>query len=88
MRKANINIAYQCEDGYHLFTSDDIFGLFVGGNDLDEAFDSISPMIERLMKLNHDIECTAQPTITLPQYLAGGEIKKDADQTFQIEKVG
>ena len=46
------NVHYENMDGYHLFTSDDVIGLFVGSSDYYKAFKDLPSAIELLINEN------------------------------------
>lgn len=45
-------------DGWSLYTSEDLPGLFVACNDDRKAYNDIPASIQALMKLDHGIDCT------------------------------
>lgn len=48
--------AEKFEDGYWIITSRHIFGLFLAGKDLDKLLNDAPLAVERLMKLNYNLE--------------------------------
>ena len=61
---AAIRVAYRFIDGYHVYTSDDVYGLYVANQDAGKAYDAIAPSLERLIKLNEGIACHVEPALT------------------------
>jgi len=70
MTKATIvEVGYRYLDGYHLFTSNEIKGLFIGSSDYERAFYDVANAIQILMKANHNVDCTAQPMQTFQEFI-------------------
>lgn len=54
-----VPVEYQNIDGYHIFTSDAIFGLYIASKDAGKALNQICPTIERLVQHNHGLSFKA-----------------------------
>ena len=48
-----MSIKYKCVDGIHVFTSDDVKGLYVASKDKQKALDNLPLIINDLAKLNN-----------------------------------
>ena len=59
--KKNIIVKYRFIDGYHIFTSEDVYGLYVASKDPEKAFNNVQGSIEKLIKLNDDIDIKVEP---------------------------
>lgn len=57
---AFVRVDYKFRDGWHVFTSADVLGLYVASEDAETAFDDVGPSIEKLVKLNDDIDCEVE----------------------------
>jgi hypothetical protein len=59
-----LHIEYREIEGYHIFTSPDVFGLYIATKDAARAQAQIAPAVVELLKLNEklvgSIECTPQ----------------------------
>jgi hypothetical protein len=66
---ATVCVQYRYIDGYHVFTSDDVYGLYVASQDAREAFSNIAPAIELLVKLNEKIDCVVEPAVSFREFL-------------------
>ena len=64
-----IDVQYQFVDGYHIFTSDDVYGLYVASKDAQTAFDSVAPAIELLLKENDNLEGKIRPAVPFKDWL-------------------
>lgn len=86
MTKATmVEIGYGCVDGYHLFTSHEIKGLFIGSSDCEKAFHDVANAIQILMKANHDIDCTAQPMQTFEEFVEANDVTNYCSpRTYQL----
>jgi len=54
-----IPVCYQNIDGYHIFTSDAIFGLYIASRNAGKALNQLCPAIERLIEHNHGLKYKA-----------------------------
>ena len=57
----SFQIQYQYRDGYHVYSSTELRGLFVAATDGKAAFEDVSKSIELLLKLDHGIQCSVIP---------------------------
>ena len=57
--KTSVHVHYELVDGWHVFRSEDVDGLYIASPDRERAFNDVAPAIEMLMKLNKGIDCTA-----------------------------
>ena len=46
---AAIRVAYRFIDGYHVYTSDDVYGLYIANQDAGKAYSAIAPSLEKLI---------------------------------------
>ena len=68
-RPTTVAVDYRMIEGTHVFTSKDIYGLYVASSKLEVAFEAIAPSIEQLLKLNENVSCSVRPTVTLREFL-------------------
>ena len=71
---------YKGVDGWHIFDSDEMPGLFVASRDPSTAFKDLAPAIEMLFKLDEGITCTAFPEATLEEFLEALKGQTHADE--------
>ena len=69
--QTTVTVKHEERGGYHVFTSDQVKGLLVGGNDLRAVYEDIAESIQYLMKANHNISCTVTPEKTVEEFIAG-----------------
>ena len=67
---AEITVTYQTREGWHLFTSDQMDGLFVASPDLETAFEDVPNAVSMLLKLDHDFDCVVQPKLDFESFRA------------------
>lgn len=65
--QAAIRVDYRFIDGHHVYTSDDVYGLYVANLDAQAAYDAVAPSLEKLIKLNEKIDCHVEPALTFPE---------------------
>ena len=70
MVKTSIVTTYRAEDGWHVFVSDDLPGLYVASKDLYSAYHDVAPSIQALLKLDEGVDCTVAPEVSLQDFLA------------------
>lgn len=76
--RTSICVKYKYADGWHVFASDDLPGLYVASEDGERAFNDIPRAIEMLLKLDEGISCKATPEMTFKQFLAA--LKREEQQ--------
>jgi hypothetical protein len=64
---AAIRVNYRFIDGHHVYTSDDVYGLYVADRDADRAYARVAPSLERLIRLNEGIVCRVEPALTFSE---------------------
>jgi hypothetical protein len=67
--QAAIRVNYRFIDGYHVYTSDDVYGLYVANRDAQAAYDAVGPSLEKLISLNEKIDCRVEPVLTFSELL-------------------
>ncbi len=67
--EATILVDYEVVDGWHVFTSDQVRGLYVADPDQRAAFDAVGPTIEKLLAENERVLCVVRPAMTFEAFL-------------------
>lgn len=67
----SIEIDYKCVDGWHIFRAKEMPGLYVANRDLNSAYETVGPAIEKLMLLDSNLECRALPVVPFGQFVRG-----------------
>ncbi|MCY4463137.1 MAG: hypothetical protein OXC26_22470 [Albidovulum sp.] len=62
-------VKYQTRDGYHVFTSESIMGLYIASENLKDAFDDVPRVISMLMKLDYGIDCEVRLKVTYDEFI-------------------
>ncbi|MCM0021142.1 MAG: hypothetical protein NBV67_14190 [Tagaea sp.] len=65
-----INVEYRFVDGHHVFTSDEIDGLYVASQDPRKAFDDTRHAIRMLVQLNDGLSIKVEPMLSWREFLA------------------
>ncbi|MBT2299300.1 hypothetical protein J7E70_02380 [Variovorax paradoxus] len=84
---------YRYADGWHIFDSEDLPGLYVASRDAEQAFNNVGQVIEGLFKLDHGIDIQIVPEVSVKEFLAA--VAKDkmpsaehplilSDRRFQV----
>jgi hypothetical protein len=68
-RAAVVYVQYRFMEGYHVFTSKDVEGLYVASQDPRKAYESLKPAIELLIRENEGINCEIEHAVSLPEFL-------------------
>lgn len=74
---AIILVDYRLVDGWHIFTSEHVRGLYIAHPDQRAAFDAIGPAIEKLLAENERVHVEVKPAKTFNAFL--DELKQHAD---------
>ena len=61
---------YKNVDGWHVFQSDELPGLYVASRDAEKAFHDVPLSIQALVRLDEGIECTAVPEMSFQEFIA------------------
>ncbi len=64
---AAIRVGYRFIDGYHVYTSEDVYGLYVANRDPRVAYQAVAPSLEKLILLNEGISCRVEPALTFSE---------------------
>lgn len=68
-KKTSIWATYKYVDGWHIFRSDDVVGLYVAHKDAERAYNDVAGSIQLLLKLNEGIDCKVVPELTFKEFL-------------------
>ena len=66
---AIVMVKYQFIDDYHIFTSEDVYGLYVASKNPEKAFNNVQGSIEKLIKLNDGLDIEVEPVQTYREFL-------------------
>ena len=72
-RTTAIRVTYRFIDGHHVYTSDDVYGLYVAHKDPQKAYEAIAPSLEKLIKLNEGIVCRVEPALTYSEMVRSAQ---------------
>lgn len=78
--KTSICAHYKSVDGWHVFYSDELPGLYVASKDAEAAFMDVAPAIEKLLHLDEGIQCRAFPLMSLQDFLDASKNPEPAEQ--------
>jgi hypothetical protein len=82
--RSSISVRYKYADGWHVFQSDDVPGLYVASPDAAAAFDDLAPSIKLLLKLNDGIDCEVTPEQPFREFLASLQHKAANDEAVLV----
>jgi hypothetical protein len=72
-RVTAIRVTYRLIDGFHVYTSDDVYGLYVANQDPKKAYDAVAPSLAKLILLNDGIVCRVEPTLTYAELVRSAQ---------------
>jgi hypothetical protein len=64
-----IRVTYRFIDGLHVYTSEDVYGLYVANQDPQRAYDAVAPSLQKLICLNEGMNCRVEPALTYSELL-------------------
>lgn len=64
-----IRVSYRLIGGLHVYTSEDVYGLYVASRDPQRAYDSVAPALQKLISLNEGMNCRVEPALTYSEML-------------------
>lgn len=85
-----IDVQHECENGWHVFTSPHVPGLFLTGqqDDLEELYDEIPHVICALARADFGQDVVVEPVQTYLQYVEGlPDGFKPGVKHFSIQKI-
>jgi hypothetical protein len=65
-----VEVRYKSDDGWHVFTSPNMGGLYVASRDAREAFDDVATAIKKLVKLDTGYDATVEPGVPYEEFEA------------------
>jgi hypothetical protein len=66
---ATVAVEYRFIEGCHIFTSHEVYGLYVASRDPQKAYERVGPAIEQLLNANEGISCDVEPAVSLREFL-------------------
>jgi hypothetical protein len=91
--KTSICAKYKSVDGWHIFDSDDLPGLYVASRDAATAYKDVAPAIVTLIELDEGIKVEARAELSLSEFLESvkGEVPEQhlvmSDKRFSVESM-
>jgi hypothetical protein len=67
-----ISVRYRFVDGYHIFTSPDVRGLYVASRDPRNAYDSVAEVLQELASRQSGVPVEIVPTLTFEEWINRG----------------
>ena len=68
--KSSIAVAYKHVEGWHVFTSEELPGLYVASRNAERAYSDVAIAIQKLLKLDFGQDVTVAPESPLSVFLA------------------
>jgi len=75
-----ITVEHRCVDGWHVFTSADVFGLYVASKDPMKAIEDVIPSVQLLLRKNEGIDFEVVPTQRFRDFLMAARMAADRDE--------
>ncbi|HTG25191.1 MAG TPA: hypothetical protein VK681_34560 [Reyranella sp.] len=66
---STITVDYRVIDGWHVFTSADVRGLYVANENQEAAFNAVGPTIETLLQLNENVQVEVRAATAFSRFL-------------------
>lgn len=65
-----VRVDYKFREGYHIFTSRDVDGVFVASKNAEKAVQDLSVIIANMLRLNFGIRCNVEPAREFGEFIA------------------
>jgi len=75
---------YKNIDGWHIFESDEMPGLYVASMDAERSYNDVCVVIAGLMRLDHGIDCKVKPELPFREFLASIVKDQPKEQTSLV----
>ena len=82
-----VAVRYKSVDGWHVFASPNMPGLYVASQDAREAFDDVATAIQKLVKLDTGHDVRVEPALPYEEFETASEIPHPAfisDRTYTV----
>jgi hypothetical protein len=66
----SVCVEYEAKHDWHIFKSDDIYGLYVAHKDARVAYADVKTAIEKLVLLNEGVKCTVEPELAFEEFIS------------------
>ena len=86
--KTSIRVTYRYKDGWHIFESKDVSGLYIANQDPEIVFRDIVPVIEHLLEHNEGIHCKVEPEPSFSDFLTLARNQTDEFYKEFLDTVG
>lgn len=90
-----IYVDYRIVGGWHVFTSEQVRGLYIAHSDQQTAYEAICPTIEKLLAENEHIDVKVRPAVAFDAFLdrlrrdlSTAEIVPGMKQAFTLMAAG
>lgn len=84
---AVVTVHYRVVDGWHVFTSDDVYGLYVASKNPIEAVEDVIPSVKLLIKMNEGVECEIKTTKSFREVMALAQTAQDVGEEISRPEV-
>ncbi len=74
----SIKVCYKYADDWHVFTSDDLPGLYVAHQNAEVAYNDVTLSIKTLIRLSTGADCDIQPQVPFREFVT--TIRKNLQQ--------
>lgn len=61
-------VDYKNRDGWHVFTSNDVLGLYVASKDARKAYEDVPIALQKLMELDYSCQCKVSRPLTFEDF--------------------
>lgn len=65
----SILVEYKNVEGWHVFSSPDMVGLYVASKEAEVAYNDVSVAIQKLMRLNSGVEVQVTPALSFCDFM-------------------
>ena len=66
--RTSVRVDYSHTDGWHVFRSDQISGLYIASEDAERAFNDVSAAIKLLVELDFGVECRVERELSFAEF--------------------
>ena len=86
--ETTVKVDYRNRDGWHVFTSQDVHGLYVASKDSRAAYDDVLLAVKRLMELDFSCDCTVTRPMSFEDFEAAfvnGDSRSELSPNLRTE---
>lgn len=77
----SVDVSYKTVEDWHVFVCDEFPGLYVASQDREVAYRDVATSLQKLIKLEFDVNCVVTPEMPLRDFVASLQSQEPAEKS-------